>query len=98
MTESSSRPVLMSVDDDPAVGRALARDLRRQYGSEYQIVRATSGAVSNSPAASFSPSRQTASSRISTTSPSRTVSITARPTASSSGTLAAVTRSGPPFG
>ncbi|MDT5036814.1 MAG: thioredoxin reductase, partial [Micromonosporaceae bacterium] len=32
------------VDDDPAVSRAVARDLRRRYGEEYQIVRATSGA------------------------------------------------------
>ena len=43
MTESPSRPVIVSVDDDPAVGRALARDLRRQYGDRYRIVRAESG-------------------------------------------------------
>jgi thioredoxin reductase (NADPH) len=32
------------VDDDPAVLQAIARDLRRQYGAEFQIVRAGSGA------------------------------------------------------
>jgi thioredoxin reductase (NADPH) len=39
-----SRPVLMTVDDDPGVSRAVARDLRRHYGSEFRIVRAESGA------------------------------------------------------
>jgi thioredoxin reductase (NADPH) len=34
---------MLTVDDDPAVSRAVARDLRRRYGEEYQIVRATSG-------------------------------------------------------
>jgi thioredoxin reductase (NADPH) len=37
------RPVLVTVDDDAAVSRAVARDLRRRYGEEYQIVRASSG-------------------------------------------------------
>ena len=39
-----TRPVLMSVDDDPAVSRAVARDLRRRFGEEYRVVRAESGA------------------------------------------------------
>ncbi len=39
-----ARPVLLTVDDDPAVSRAVARDLRRRYGEEYRIVRASSGA------------------------------------------------------
>ena len=39
----SSRPVLLSVDDDPAVSRAVARDLRRRYGDRYRVVRAESG-------------------------------------------------------
>src|ERR687889_1973164 len=39
-----SRPVLMTVDDDPGVSRAVARDLRRKYGSDFRIVRAESGA------------------------------------------------------
>jgi thioredoxin reductase (NADPH) len=35
--------VILTVDDDPAVSRAVARDLRRRYGEEYQVVRASSG-------------------------------------------------------
>ncbi len=38
------RPAMITVDDDPAVSRAVARDLRRRYGEEYRIVRASSGA------------------------------------------------------
>jgi thioredoxin reductase (NADPH) len=34
----------MSVDDDPSVSRAVARDLRRHLGEDYRIVRAESGA------------------------------------------------------
>src|SRR2546429_8712570 len=34
---------MLTGDDDPAVSRAVARDLRRRYGEEYQIVRASSG-------------------------------------------------------
>jgi thioredoxin reductase (NADPH) len=36
-------PIILTVDDDPAVSRAVARDLRRKYGEEYRIVRADSG-------------------------------------------------------
>jgi thioredoxin reductase (NADPH) len=39
-----SRPLLLTVDDDPSVSRAVARDLRRRYGAAHQIVRAGSGA------------------------------------------------------
>jgi thioredoxin reductase (NADPH) len=39
-----ARPVILTVDDDPAVSRAVARDLRRQYGEKWRIVRAESGA------------------------------------------------------
>jgi thioredoxin reductase (NADPH) len=42
--EAADRPVLLTVDDDPAVSRAVARDLRRQYGERYRVVRASSGA------------------------------------------------------
>ena len=35
--------MLLTVDDDPSVSRAVARDLRRHYGSEFRIVRADSG-------------------------------------------------------
>ncbi|MCM3886486.1 FAD-dependent oxidoreductase [Frankia sp. R82] len=38
-----SRPAILTVDDDPSVSRAVARDLRRQYGERYRIVRADSG-------------------------------------------------------
>src|SRR5580658_6431450 len=38
-----SPPILLTVDDDPEVSRALARDLRQQYGEDYRIRRAESG-------------------------------------------------------
>src|SRR3954453_9587241 len=38
------RPVILTVDDDQAVSRAVARDLRRRYAEDYQVVRASSGA------------------------------------------------------
>jgi thioredoxin reductase (NADPH) len=38
-----TKPVLLTVDDDPAVSRAVARDLRRRYGDDYRVVRADSG-------------------------------------------------------
>ncbi len=41
MTDS---PVLLTVDDDPAVSRAVARDLRQRYGHDYRVRRAESGA------------------------------------------------------
>jgi thioredoxin reductase (NADPH) len=37
-----ARPAILTVDDDPSVSRAVARDLRRQYGEGYRIVRAES--------------------------------------------------------
>ena len=37
------KPIILTVDDDPAVSRAVARDLRRHYGDSYRIVRAESG-------------------------------------------------------
>jgi thioredoxin reductase (NADPH) len=40
----ASKPVLLTVDDDPGVSRAVARDLRRRYGQDYRVVRAESGA------------------------------------------------------
>ncbi|MFL6100924.1 MAG: FAD-dependent oxidoreductase [Actinomycetales bacterium] len=42
-TAATARPVLMTVDDDPSVSRAVARDLRRRYGEEFRVVRAESG-------------------------------------------------------
>ncbi|WP_138734960.1 FAD-dependent oxidoreductase [Modestobacter excelsi] len=38
-----ARPVLLTVDDDRAVSRAVARDLRRHFGDRYRVVRAESG-------------------------------------------------------
>lgn len=37
-------PVLLTIDDDPGVSRAVARDLRRRYGENYRVVRADSAA------------------------------------------------------
>ena len=39
----TSKPVLLTVDDDPGISRAVARDLRRRYGQDYRIVRTESG-------------------------------------------------------
>jgi len=38
------KPVLLTVDDDPQVLRAVERDLRRQYGERFRVLRAESGA------------------------------------------------------
>jgi thioredoxin reductase (NADPH) len=38
-----TKPVLITVDDDPGVSRSVARDLRRRYGQDYRVVRAESG-------------------------------------------------------
>jgi thioredoxin reductase (NADPH) len=38
----TAKPVLLTVDDDPGVSRAVARDLRRHYGEQYRVVRAES--------------------------------------------------------
>jgi thioredoxin reductase (NADPH) len=39
------KPVILTIDDDPAVLQAIARDLRRQYGERFRIMRADSGAA-----------------------------------------------------
>jgi CheY-like chemotaxis protein len=39
-----SRPTILTVDDDPQVSAALTRDLKRQYGSTYRVLSATSAA------------------------------------------------------
>lgn len=36
-------PILFIVDDDPGVLRAVAHDLRREYGNKYRVMRADSG-------------------------------------------------------
>lgn len=40
---SETRPVILAIDDEPEVLRAVQRDLRSHYGSEYQILGATGG-------------------------------------------------------
>ena len=40
---TAARPAILTVDDDPGVSHAVARDLRRKYGEAYRIVRAESG-------------------------------------------------------
>jgi thioredoxin reductase (NADPH) len=42
-TDGASRTAIVTIDDDPGVSRAVARDLRRRYGSDHRIVRAESG-------------------------------------------------------
>lgn len=37
------KPVIMSIDDDPQVLRAVERDLRREYGKDYRIMAIDSG-------------------------------------------------------
>ena len=41
--EPDRKPILLTVDDDPGVSRAVARDLRRHYGEAYRVVRTESG-------------------------------------------------------
>jgi thioredoxin reductase (NADPH) len=41
--DSATRSAIVTVDDDPGVSRAVARDLRRRYGEQHRIVRAESG-------------------------------------------------------
>jgi thioredoxin reductase (NADPH) len=38
------RPVVLTVDDDPQVLRAVARDLRTQFGTDYRVLSAGGGA------------------------------------------------------
>jgi len=42
--QADARPAILTVDDDPGVSRAVARDLRRRYGKDNRIIRADSGA------------------------------------------------------
>src|SRR5262249_59759028 len=38
-----TKPVLLTVDDDAEVLRAVERDLRREYGGRFRVMRASSG-------------------------------------------------------
>ena len=40
-----AKPVILTVDDDREVLRAIERDLRRKYASDYRVLRAESGAA-----------------------------------------------------
>lgn len=40
-----AKPAILTVDDDPEVLQAIARDLRHQYGDRFRVVRADSGAA-----------------------------------------------------
>jgi len=40
-----AKPVLLTVDDDPEVLRAVERDLRHRYAEHYRVLRADSGAA-----------------------------------------------------
>ena len=42
------KPVILTVDDDVDVLRAVERDLRRQYGDRFRVMRADSGATASS--------------------------------------------------
>ena len=39
-----AKPTILTIDDDLEVLQAIARDLRKQYGDRFRIVRANSGA------------------------------------------------------
>ncbi|MGH3153696.1 MAG: FAD-dependent oxidoreductase [Streptosporangiaceae bacterium] len=43
--DETLRTAIITVDDDPGVSRAVARDLRRRYGDRHRIVRAESAAA-----------------------------------------------------
>ncbi len=38
-----AKPVLVTIDDDPEVLRAVERDLRKRYSDRYRVIRADSG-------------------------------------------------------
>jgi len=42
-TGNMARPILLAIDDDVNVLEAVVQDLRRQYGSEYRVMRAAGG-------------------------------------------------------
>ena len=53
MVSPVPKPILMVVDDDPEVLRAVSRDLRHRYAEKYRIVRAESGEAALSALAEF---------------------------------------------
>src|SRR5437879_4307054 len=43
-----AKPIIWTIDDDPAVLRAIERDLRRQFSNRYRIMAADSGEAARS--------------------------------------------------
>ena len=43
LSQKIEKPVILAVDDEPTVLSAVARDLRREYGQQYRVMRADSG-------------------------------------------------------
>ena len=39
------KPAILAVDDDPDVLKAVERDLRKQYGNRFRVLRAESGSI-----------------------------------------------------
>ncbi|HEX3386706.1 MAG TPA: FAD-dependent oxidoreductase, partial [Mucilaginibacter sp.] len=37
-----NKPIILSIDDDPQVSRAISRDLKTQYNSDYKVISTTS--------------------------------------------------------
>ena len=54
-----SKPTILTVDDDPMVSAAITRDLSQRYGSDYRIVRTSSGAEALSVLARLALARRT---------------------------------------
>ena len=40
-----TKPVILTIDDDPEVLKAIERDLRRRYSANYRVLSASSGAA-----------------------------------------------------
>ncbi len=38
-----AKPIILAIDDEPAVLNAVERDLRRRYGGDYRVLKASSG-------------------------------------------------------
>ena len=38
-----SKPIILTTDDEIEVGNAIERDLRKQFGKDYRIIKTTSG-------------------------------------------------------
>ena len=54
----ATKPVILAVDDDLPVLRAVERDLRARYGEQYRIVAANSGARGARGGSPADPARQ----------------------------------------